>query len=56
MPNLLTTAFRTRCPAGDNGIGDYTGNTWIDDKFIAAWMDSSNGTDMQIVVGGVQLK
>ena len=34
----------------------YTGNTWSGNKFIAAWMDSSNGVDMQEVVGGVRLK
>jgi len=25
-------------------------------KFIVAWMDSSNGVDMQEVVGGIRLK
>jgi uncharacterized repeat protein (TIGR03803 family) len=34
----------------------YTGNTWAGNKFIAAWMDSSNGVDMQEVIGGVRLK
>ncbi|HEX8814585.1 MAG TPA: sialidase family protein [Terriglobales bacterium] len=53
----LTTAFSNPDVNGDyNWMGDYTGNTWVDDKFIAAWMDSSNGTNMQQVVGGVQLK
>ena len=38
-------------------MGDYTGNTWMGDNiFVAAWMDSSNGVDMQEVVGGVRLK
>ena len=38
-------------------MGNHTGNTWRDDgTFIAAWMDSSNGIDMQEVVGGVRLK
>jgi hypothetical protein len=37
-------------------MGDYTGNTWTGDTFIAAWMDSSNGVDMQEVVGGMRLK
>jgi len=38
-------------------MGDYTGNTWRNDStFIAAWPDSSNGVDMQEVVGGVRLK
>ena len=40
-----------------NWMGDYTGNTWRNDStFIAAWPDSSNGVDMQEVVGGVRLK
>jgi hypothetical protein len=37
-------------------MGDYTGNTWTGDTFIAAWMDSSNGVDMQEEVGGIRLK
>jgi len=41
---------------GNNWMGDYTGNTWTGSDFIAAWMDSSNGVDMQEVVGGVRLK
>jgi hypothetical protein len=54
----LTAAFSNpkNNGTGDNWMGDYTGNTWVGDKFIAAWMDSSNGVDMQEVVGGVQLK
>jgi hypothetical protein len=54
----LTTAFSNPKNNGteNNWMGDYTGNTWVGDKFIAAWMDSSNGVDMQEVVGGVQLK
>ena len=40
----------------NNWMGDYSGNTWMEDTFIAAWMDSSNGVDMQEVVGGVRLK
>ena len=35
-------------------MGDYTGNTWSGVTFIAAWMDSSNGVDMQEEVGGVR--
>jgi hypothetical protein len=53
----LTTAFsdpRTN-GTGNNWMGDYTGNTWSGDTFIAAWMDSSNGVDMQEVIGGVRL-
>jgi uncharacterized repeat protein (TIGR03803 family) len=41
---------------GNNWMGDYTGNTWVGQEFIAAWMDSSNGVDMQEVIGGVRLK
>jgi len=54
----LTTAFSNPDTNGDyNWMGDYTGNTWRgDNTFIAAWMDSSNGVDMQEVVGGVRLK
>jgi hypothetical protein len=40
----------------NNWMGDYMGNTWAGNKFIAAWMDSSNGVDMQEVVGGIRLK
>ncbi|HXR15167.1 MAG TPA: sialidase family protein [Terriglobales bacterium] len=39
-----------------NGIGEYSGSTWAGEDFIAAWIDSSNGVDMQEVVGGVRLK
>jgi hypothetical protein len=54
----LTTAFSDPRTNGteNNWMGDYTGNTWAGDTFIAAWMDSSNGVDMQEVVGGVRLK
>jgi len=37
-------------------MGDYTGNTWAGPNFLAAWMDSSNGVDMQVMVGGIRLK
>jgi len=36
-------------------IGDYSGNTWVGPNFIAAWADSSNGVNMQDVVGGIRL-
>jgi len=54
----LTTAFSNpkNNGTGNNWMGDYTGNTWAGDDFIAAWMDSSNGVDMQEVIGGVRLK
>jgi hypothetical protein len=53
----LTKAFSDPDTNGDyNWMGDYMGNTWAGNKFIAAWMDSSNGVDMQEVVGGVRLK
>ena len=58
QPNVqLTQAFSNPNNNGYPGwMGDYTGNTWAGNKFIAAWMDSSNGVDMQEVVGGVRLK
>jgi hypothetical protein len=58
FPNTqLTKAFSNpNTNGGNNWMGDYTGNTWSEDTFIAAWMDSSNGVDMQEVVGGVRLK
>ena len=55
----LTTAFSNPKVngTGNNWMGDYTGNAWkSDNEFVAAWMDSSNGVDMQEVVGGVRLK
>jgi hypothetical protein len=56
----LTTAFSNPNVNGypnDEWMGDYTGNTWDGpDYFVAAWMDSSNGVDMQEVVGGIRLK
>jgi hypothetical protein len=58
QPNWqLTTAFSdpTTNGTGNNWMGDYTGNTWAGEDFIAAWMDSSNGVDMQEVVGGIRL-
>jgi hypothetical protein len=43
--------------ANNAWMGDYTGNTWDGPNyFIAAWMDSSNGVDMQDVVGGIRVK
>ena len=59
FPNTqLTQAFSNpdNNGTGNNWMGDYTGNTWAGSDFIAAWMDSSNGVDMQEVVGGVRLK
>jgi hypothetical protein len=58
FPNTrLTKAFSNPDTNGAyNWMGDYTGNTWAGPDFIAAWMDSSNGVDMQEVVGGVRLK
>jgi len=55
----LTTAFSDPRVNGtqNNWMGDYTGNTWKSDNvFVAAWMDSSNGQDMQEEVGGIRLK
>jgi hypothetical protein len=28
----------------------------VEAKSVAAWMDSSNGVDMQEVIGGIRLK
>jgi hypothetical protein len=59
FPNQrLTKAFSdpNNNGTGNNWMGDYTGNTWAGNDFIAAWMDSSNGVDMQEVVGGIRLK
>ena len=58
FPNTqLTQAFSNPDTNGGNSwMGDYTGNTWAGPDFIAAWMDSSNGVDMQEVVGGIRLK
>jgi len=58
QPNWqLTTAFSNPETNGtqNNWMGDYTGSTWAGQDFIAAWMDSSNGVDMQEVVGGIRL-
>ena len=55
----LTTALSNPNVNGfiDNlWMGDYTGNTWAGPNFVAAWMDSSNGVDMQVMVGGIRLK
>ena len=52
----LTQAFSNPRTTGNNWMGDYIGCTWTGSDFIAAWMDSSNGIDMQEVVGGVRLK
>jgi hypothetical protein len=59
-PNVqLTKAFSNPNVNGypeNLWMGDYTGNTWAGPDFVAAWMDSSNGVDMQAVVGGIRLK
>jgi len=55
----LTTAFSNPNVNGypqNLWMGNYTGNTWAGSDFIAAWMDSSNGVDMQDVVGGIRVK
>jgi Neuraminidase (sialidase) len=61
QPNvLLTKKFSNPNNNGSPGnrwMGDYSGNTWDGPNyFIAAWMDSSNGVDMQEEVGGIRLK
>jgi hypothetical protein len=58
FPNTqLTKAFSNpdNNGSGNNWMGDYTGNAWAGGDFIAAWMDSSNGVDMQEVIGGIRL-
>jgi len=57
FPNTqLTQAFSNPDTNGAyNWMGDYTGNTWAGPDFLVAWMDSSNGVDMQEVVGGIRL-
>lgn len=58
FPNTqLTKAFSNpdNNGTGNNWMGDYTGNTWAGGDFVAAWMDSSNGVDMQEVIGGIRL-
>jgi hypothetical protein len=61
QPNIqLTTKFSNPNNNGypnEGWMGDYTGNTWAGPNyFVAAWMDSSNGVNMQDVVGGIRLK
>jgi BNR/Asp-box repeat len=61
QPNVvLTQSFSNPNNNGfiDNlWMGGYTGNTWDGPNyFVAAWMDSSNGVDMQEEVGGIRLK
>ena len=58
QPNVqLTSSFSDPNVGGEVWMGDYSGNTWDGpDYFIAAWMDSSNGVDMQEEVGGIRLK
>ncbi|HXM23164.1 MAG TPA: choice-of-anchor tandem repeat GloVer-containing protein [Terriglobales bacterium] len=58
FPNTqLTKAFSNPDTNGSGGnwMGDYTGNTWAGPDFLAVWMDSSNGVDMQEVIGGMRL-
>jgi hypothetical protein len=54
----LTTAFSNPNKGTANqGIGDYTGNTWDGPNyFVAAWMDNSNSFYMEDYVGGIRLK
>jgi len=61
QPNVqLTSAFSDPDVNGYPGggwMGDYTGNAWAGpNNFLAAWMDSSNGVDMQVMVGGIRVK
>lgn len=54
----LTTAFSDPNKGTANqGIGDYTGNTWDGPNiFVAAWMDNSQSTYNEDFVGGIRLK
>jgi len=59
-PNvLLSSGFSdpNRGGEGNGWIGDYTGNTWAGPNyFVAAWMDNSQTTYIEDVVGGIRLK
>lgn len=57
LPDMqLTTAFSNPNANGIIWMGDYTGNTWSgSSNFLAAWMDDSNSTYMQVMVGGIRL-
>jgi len=54
QPNVqLTTAFSEPLI----GMGNRDGDTWDGPKyFVAAWVDDSNGVDLQEEVGGIRLK
>lgn len=54
----LTTAFSDpNRGTADQGIGDYTGNTWDGPNyFVAAWLDNSQSVYDEDFVGGVRLK
>ena len=55
IPNSPQAFSNPNTNGGNNWMGDYTGNTFAGEDFIAAWMDSSNGVDMQEVIGGIRL-
>jgi len=40
---------------GNDYLGDYAGNTWVGSTFLAVWPDTSNGVNVQEVIGGVKL-
>jgi hypothetical protein len=58
QPNVqLTSGFSDPNNNTEVTIGDYTGDTWNGPNyFLAAWMDNSQTTYMQDVVGGIRLK
>ena len=61
QPNVqLTDAFSDPNVNGypnNLWMGAHSSNTWAGpNNFVAAWMDSSNGVNMQVVVGGIRLK
>ena len=57
QPNVQLTQNFSNPVLGDIGSDSYNGAAWDGPNyFIAAWMDSSNGVNMQDVVGGIRLK
>jgi hypothetical protein len=52
---VLNQKFSNPNIQNETYMGDYASNTWVGSNFIGAWMDASNGVQMQDVVGGVKL-
>jgi len=53
---LLNQKFSDPNIQKETYMGDYATNTWVGSNFVSAWMDSSNGVEMQDVVGGIRLR